>query len=65
MRARLALRPPCAWVHWPVLGMIGTSTFHARHHQTPTSNYGFYTALWDRLFGTLDPSYAKRFAEPP
>jgi lathosterol oxidase len=56
---------PRAWVRWPLLGMIGTSTFHARHHQTPTSNYGFYTALWDRLLGTLDPSYAKRFAEPP
>lgn len=56
---------PRAWVRWPVLRAIGTSTFHARHHQSPTSNYGFYTLIWDRLFRTFDPTYPQRFAEPP
>jgi len=39
---------------WPLVRAIGTSTFHARHHQTHDSNFGFYTSVWDRLFGTLD-----------
>jgi lathosterol oxidase len=56
---------PNGWVRWPLLRRIGTSTFHARHHQRPTSNFGFYTAVWDRLFGTLDPDYATRFARLP
>lgn len=38
---------------WP-LSLVGSSTFHAHHHQSPASNYGFYTSLWDRLFRTLD-----------
>ena len=36
---------------------IGTSTFHAEHHLQPRTNYGFYTVIWDRLFGTLHPRY--------
>lgn len=56
---------PRGWVRWPVLRAIGTSTFHARHHQSPTSNYGFYTLVWDRLFGTYDATYPHQFAEPP
>jgi sterol desaturase/sphingolipid hydroxylase (fatty acid hydroxylase superfamily) len=37
-----------------VLRLVGTSTFHAHHHQDPRSNYGFYTTVWDRLLGTLE-----------
>lgn len=55
---------PRAWSGWPVARNIGTSTFHARHHQTPTSNYGFYSTLWDQLFGTLDAGYRARFGRP-
>lgn len=40
---------------------IGTSTFHAEHHEHPAYNFGFYTLVWDRLFGTLDPEYWNRF----
>lgn len=43
---------------WPVVRHLGSSTFHARHHQTPHENYGFYTTVWDRLFGTLHPREA-------
>ncbi|CAN5349348.1 hypothetical protein BH09VER1_BH09VER1_28200 [soil metagenome] len=45
----------------PVLALLGTSTFHAEHHEHPRFNYGFYTLLWDKLFGTLDPEYDHRF----
>lgn len=34
-------------------GWFGTSTFHAGHHADPEHNYGFYTLIWDRVFGTL------------
>jgi lathosterol oxidase len=44
---------PAAWKRWPVLKHLGSSTFHAQHHQDDRSNFGFYTDLWDRLFGTL------------
>ncbi|WP_312306060.1 sterol desaturase family protein [Chryseobacterium sp.] len=31
---------------------VGTTRFHNLHHQDETKNFGFYTSLWDRLFGT-------------
>ena len=31
---------------------IGTSTFHHNHHKDEQHNFGFYTNIWDRLFGT-------------
>ncbi|SEA60300.1 Fatty acid hydroxylase superfamily protein [Chitinophaga terrae (ex Kim and Jung 2007)] len=31
---------------------LGTSAFHHRHHQDITANFGFYTSIWDRVFGT-------------
>lgn len=37
----------------PVLKYIGTSTFHHQHHRDVEHNFGFYTSVWDRLFGTL------------
>lgn len=45
----------------PILNLIGTSTFHAEHHEHPKYNFGFYTLIWDKLFGTLDPEYDERF----
>jgi sterol desaturase/sphingolipid hydroxylase (fatty acid hydroxylase superfamily) len=45
----------------PLLRLIGTSTFHAEHHEHPKYNFGFYTLFWDKLFGTLDPEYTARF----
>lgn len=53
---------PDGWVRWPVVRSIVTTTFHARHHLDPTHHYGFYTLLWDRLFGTLVPDYQASFA---
>jgi sterol desaturase/sphingolipid hydroxylase (fatty acid hydroxylase superfamily) len=54
---------PRGWTRWRVLRSIGTSTFHAGHHHDLGVNFGFYTLIWDRLFGTLDPNYACEFAQ--
>jgi sterol desaturase/sphingolipid hydroxylase (fatty acid hydroxylase superfamily) len=43
---------PDSWRHLPVLREIGSSLFHANHHADPERNFGFYTAIWDRIFGT-------------
>lgn len=52
---------PVAWIRRPILKEISTSTFHAEHHQDAHHNYGFYTLIWDRLFGTLSPAYEEDF----
>ncbi len=44
---------PRSWAARPVLRHLGTSTFHAGHHHDRGGNFGFYTLIWDRLFGTL------------
>ncbi|WP_333597913.1 sterol desaturase family protein [Chryseobacterium flavum] len=31
---------------------IGTTRFHNQHHLDEHKNFGFYTSIWDRLFGT-------------
>jgi lathosterol oxidase len=43
---------PRWWRRFP-LRHLGSSTFHAQHHQDRDVNFGFYTDVWDRLFGTL------------
>lgn len=43
-----------------VFRWIATPTLHAGHHVEPAYNLGFYTSIWDRLFGTLDPAYDRR-----
>ncbi len=52
---------PRWWARVPLLRELGTSTFHAGHHQDIEHNFGFYTVIWDRLFGTLFPRYAETF----
>lgn len=56
---------PQWWVKVPVVRQISTSTFHAQHHKDGGHNFGFYTLIWDRLFGTLSPRYADRFGQMP
>ncbi|HEX8916640.1 MAG TPA: sterol desaturase family protein [Humisphaera sp.] len=43
---------PKAWFRLPVFKHVGSSTFHADHHTDGRVNFGFYTTVWDRLFGT-------------
>lgn len=45
---------PESWNRHPILREIGSSSFHAGHHRTPNTNFGFYTQFWDRLFGTQE-----------
>jgi sterol desaturase/sphingolipid hydroxylase (fatty acid hydroxylase superfamily) len=52
---------PGQWVRLPLVKTISTSTFHAEHHLDKDHNYGFYTLIWDRLFGTLSPDYMNDF----
>jgi Delta7-sterol 5-desaturase len=62
MVGHLGVEPmPGRWVNLPVLRYISTSTFHAEHHMDKVYNYGFYTLIWDRLFGTLSPDYLRDF----
>lgn len=53
---------PRAWARLPVLRLLGSSTFHADHHQDARVNFGFYTTVWDRVFGTWGSHAGK--AEP-
>lgn len=32
--------------------VLGLSLFHNHHHQYPNHNFGFYTVIWDKFFGT-------------
>lgn len=54
---------PNSWVKHPVFKWISTSTYHTQHHQVEHYNYGFYTVIWDRLFGTISPHYPSHFAK--
>ncbi|MGW6913757.1 sterol desaturase family protein [Kitasatospora sp. NPDC054939] len=42
---------------WAVFRWVALPMFHAGHHADPGVNLGFYTTVWDRLFGTVDPGY--------
>ena len=52
---------PLRWLALPGLRQVSTSTFHAEHHLGQKYNFGFYTLIWDRLFGTLAPQYREEF----
>ena len=36
---------------------MNSATAHNLHHRAFRSNFGLYTLIWDRLFGTIDPRY--------
>lgn len=36
---------------------LNTSVSHNMHHKYFKGNYGFYTRIWDVLFGTMNPEY--------
>lgn len=42
---------------------INTSINHNQHHQFFKGNYGLYTLIWDRLFGTIRKDYDIQFEE--
>lgn len=36
---------------------VNTSVAHNQHHHKFQGNYGLYTLIWDRVFGTLRTDY--------
>ena len=52
---------PQNWIKLPLVGRLTTSTFHAQHHNQVESNFGFYTDVWDRIFGSMNKSYESVF----
>lgn len=48
---------PASWRDRSGLRWLNTATSHNQHHRTYRYNYGLYTLIWDRLFGTLHPGY--------
>ena len=56
---------PARWVRIPVIGYVAGASFHAQHHQDKGHNFGFYTLVWDRIFGTIRSDYAESFGRVP
>jgi sterol desaturase/sphingolipid hydroxylase (fatty acid hydroxylase superfamily) len=49
---------PRWWYRVPLTSWLLTTRFHDEHHRLPEGrNYGGFTTLWDRLFGTLSPGF--------
>lgn len=42
---------------------INTGTAHNQHHEHFHGNYGLYTLIWDRLFGTLRKDYEQKYEQ--
>jgi lathosterol oxidase len=50
------------WPKWVgKSGIIGTSTYHAMHHDRGDMNYGLVFTFLDRMFGTMIADYQTRF----
>jgi Delta7-sterol 5-desaturase len=41
------------WEGHPVLRLVNTTRLHHWHHARFEGNFGLYTTIWDRLWGTL------------
>lgn len=54
---------PAWWLRAPGLRWTNTATFHSLHHTRHRGNFGLFTRLWDRLFGTELEGYAEAFAQ--
>jgi sterol desaturase/sphingolipid hydroxylase (fatty acid hydroxylase superfamily) len=52
---------PRWWYRNPLTGWLLTPMFHDQHHSLVGCNYGGFTTLWDRAFGSVNPSYASDF----
>lgn len=48
--------------HWLGKWFIGPA-HHSIHHLKYTVHYGLYFTFWDKLLGTQDPNYEKKFSE--
>ena len=56
------------WELWPkgfhktwIGKYVNTSVAHNQHHEKFHGNYGLYTLIWDRVFGTIREDYNKAY----
>jgi sterol desaturase/sphingolipid hydroxylase (fatty acid hydroxylase superfamily) len=58
---------PRWWAGVPILRWSNSATFHSMHHTRFKGNYGLFSRVWDRLFGTELDQYEETFARahPP
>jgi Delta7-sterol 5-desaturase len=42
---------------------FNTSVSHNMHHKYSVKNYGLWTTIWDRAFGTLHEKYEETYLE--
>ncbi|MCU0426978.1 MAG: sterol desaturase family protein [Candidatus Kapabacteria bacterium] len=54
---------PKGFNNHPIGRWINTSVSHNMHHQFAQQNYGLYTLIWDRLFGTVHSKYDETYNE--
>ncbi len=54
---------PRWWYRLPVTKWVITPMYHDQHHQFFTCNYGAYTTIWDRLFGTMRERFEQDFLQ--
>jgi sterol desaturase/sphingolipid hydroxylase (fatty acid hydroxylase superfamily) len=40
------------WTRWYL-----TPSFHDLHHERQDGNFGGFTTIWDRVFGTVSPAF--------
>lgn len=52
---------PRWWYRNPLTSWFITPMFHDQHHQYFTCNYGGYTTIWDKVFGTVRPRFESDF----
>ncbi|MEL6729954.1 MAG: sterol desaturase family protein [Bacteroidota bacterium] len=49
--------------HSYLFHIMNTSVHHNLHHEKFKGNYGYYFRIWDRLMGTENPDYVKKYDE--
>lgn len=52
---------PRWWYRQPFTKWLITPMYHDQHHQFFTCNYGAYTTIWDRVFGTMRSRFEEDF----
>lgn len=52
---------PRWWYRSPLTKWLITPMFHDQHHQYVGCNYGGFTTIWDRVFGTVRPRFFSDF----
>ena len=52
---------PRWWARTPLLRWSNTATFHSLHHTRFNGNYGLFSRVWDRVFGTELDGYEAAF----